>query len=58
MARPMKCLGCGNRIGSLASGSTIQPHAAHLCPACAMTYLKVKADPLVQMLHPFPRAQA
>jgi hypothetical protein len=58
MSRLMNCLGCGHRVGNMATGSTIQPHAAHLCPACAMTYLKLQADPLVRMLHPFPKAPA
>jgi hypothetical protein len=56
MSRLMLCLGCGYRIGNMASGSTIQPHAGHLCPTCALVYLKIKADPLVQMLHVIPKA--
>ena len=52
----MACLGCGVRVGNMATGSTIHPHAGHLCATCALAYLKVKADPIVQMLHVIPRA--
>lgn len=57
MSRLMTCLACGTRVGNMATGSTIHPNSAHLCAACTMTYLKIKSDPLVQMLHPIPKVK-